>query len=61
MVATGGSFVKIVGFLLLILAKLCWLTRESSGMVTGFGKLSTNNHPQKFKKPSNIHKNAKIL
>ena len=26
LVATGGRFVKIVGFLLLILAKLCWLT-----------------------------------
>ena len=27
-VATGGRFVKIFGFLLLILAKLCWLTRK---------------------------------
>ena len=34
---------------------------KSSGMMTGFGKLFTKKHPQKFKKPSNIHKTAKIL
>ena len=34
---------------------------ESAGMATGFGKLCTKKQPQKFKKPSNIHKNATIL
>ena len=34
---------------------------ESSGMTTEFGKLFTQKNPSKFKKPSNIHKNAKIL
>ena len=34
---------------------------ESSGMTTWFGKLSTKKHPHKFKKPSDIHSNSKIL
>ena len=38
-VATGGRFVKILGFLLLILAKLCWLTSLkvlASQLILGF-------------------------
>ena len=57
MVATGGRLVKILGFLLLILADQL----ESFGMATGFGTLSIKKYPQKFEKPSNIYKNAKIL
>ena len=34
---------------------------ESSGKTIGFGKLSTKKHSQKFKNPSNIHKNGNIL
>ena len=34
---------------------------KSSGMATLFGKLSTHKKKQKFKNPSNIHKNAKIF
>ena len=65
MVTTGGRFVKILGFLLLILAKIYQALLadqlESSGKTTGFGKLSTKKHPQKFKKPSNIQKKCKNI
>ena len=59
-VATGGRFVKMLSFFVdnacqaLLADKL-----GSSGMAAGFGKLSKKKHHQKFKKPPNIHKNAK--
>ena len=58
--ATGGRIVKILGFLLLILAKLCWLSRWKV-LAWRQGLVSVPQKTHKFNKPSNIHKNAKIL
>ena len=44
-VSTGGDFVNILGFLLIILSRLLADQTGSSGMVAGFDKVSTQKIP----------------
>ena len=60
--ATCTRFVKILGILLIILAKLCWLISWAALIrqqdLVSFSHTKT---PPKIKKAPNIHKNTKIL
>ena len=58
----GGCFVKMLEvFVDNTCQALLASQLESPGMAARFGKLSTQKYHQKFKKPSNIYKNEKIL
>ena len=59
--ATEGRFLNFVVFVVNTCEALLADRLESSGMAKGFDKLSPKKHPHKFKKPSNMHKNANIL
>ena len=61
-VATGGSFIKNLGFAIDNTCQALLADHIGScGMATGLDNLSTKKNHQKFKNPQNIHKKAKIL